>query len=587
MLKNLDKMNLKALTSQFVFKRGDVNGAVNLFFDNLATLISIIFLLNVLLRSDDLNEKLKDPTLGGELGSVKETIDDIIFVKTVPGLAMTMVFGNFYYTIMGLRVGAAEGREPGTITALPYGVNTPAAFVFLFGVILPAYLGAAAPCEDLPFTTPEEAQVVGQCYSDAALYAWKAGVVANFMVGVISVVLGFVGPLLLKVTPISALLVSLAGIGFAFLGIQQVAYSFKDPVSGLLPLFMMFVFFFGDVSMGMIPKSLVIVTLGTVIAWADGVQSVDALKEAAELVQVYGLSTGFSAFDSFSSLGDSIGTVLPIAFAAASNTLMNVISAKKAGDSYGPVETMVSDGVGTIIAAFFGTPFGTSVYIGHPAYKKMGAGVAYSIVNCTVYFFFAIFGIFSVVNAVIPPLAVAPILLFVGLTITQEAFESGPVRHYPGIVFGLIPSVVDLMLNKGASDGYGYIALKPSAIMLSMFFAAIAIYSTDRKFLHGGVWSVAAAILSAFGLLHQESASLDVWNTAPQGGTDANTAWRYMLGWLLVAVFMFFMYVLQRKEWVQAEIEDDVEQEAEKELVEDEKSPKVDAASSEESVQIV
>jgi len=65
-------MNLKALKSQFVFKRGDVNGAVNLFFDNLATLISIIFLLNVLLRSDDLYAKLADPILGGELGSVKE-----------------------------------------------------------------------------------------------------------------------------------------------------------------------------------------------------------------------------------------------------------------------------------------------------------------------------------------------------------------------------------------------------------------------------------------------------------------------------------------------------------------------------------
>merc|ERR1712209_335323 len=101
----------------------------------------------------------------------------------------------------------------------------------------------------------------------------------------------------------------------------------------------------------------------------------DDLKAASDLVKPYGISTGFAAFDSFSTVSDNIGIILPIAFAAATGTLMNVISAKKAGDSYGPVETMVSDGVGTIIAALFGTPFGTSVYIGHPAYKKMGAGI--------------------------------------------------------------------------------------------------------------------------------------------------------------------------------------------------------------------
>jgi AGZA family xanthine/uracil permease-like MFS transporter len=324
------------------------------------------------------------------------------------------------------------------------------------------------------------------------------------------------------------------------------------------------------VDLGILPKSLVVVVIGTALAWIDGVQTIENLENAADLVKPYGLSTGFSAFDSFSTLSDTIGTVLPVAFAAASGTLMNVISAKKAGDSYGPVETMVSDGVGTIIAAFFGTPFGTSVYIGHPAYKKMGAGIAYSIVNCVVYFFFAIFGVFSVCAGLIPQLAVAPLLLFVGLTITQEAFESGPVRHYPGIVFGLIPSVVDLMITNGANVSYGFLALQPAAILLSTVFAAIAIYCTDRKFLAAAGWSVGASILSFIGLLHQQfGATLEEFKAAPFNGTEANTPWRYSVAWLTVAGFMMIMFALQKVGKVEPEIED--------EEVDQEDSAKVDA----------
>jgi len=559
-------MKFASLRAQFAFKGGDVNGAINLFFDNLATLLAIIFNLNLILRNfydEDLMDKVNspDPDLAKEMELVTETIDDIIFRKSIPGLAMTMVFGNIYYSVMGARLGAKLGREAGQTTALPYGVNTPGAFAFLFGVIAPA-VGVALGnlgCEDLPFTTPEEAQVVAQCWSDVATAGWSAGVVANFVVGLISFGLGFLGPLILKVTPVPALLTSLAGIGFAFLGINQLSATFQDPLSGLLPLFLTMVLYYGEVSVGRVPKSLLIVAVGTILAWADGVTNTETLKQASELVAPYGVSTGLSAFDAFSTIVDNIGTIIPVAFAAASNTLMNVLSAKKAGDDYGAVETMLSDAFGTIVGAFFGTPFGTSVYIGHPAYKKMGAGVAYSFLNCIVFFFFAIFGIFSVVSAVIPTLAVAPLLLFVGLMIVQEAFDSGPTRHYPGIIVGMIPSVVDLMLNSGASSDratnfVGLQAIQPSAILLSMFLAAISIYSIDRKFLNAFGWSLAAAFAAAIGLLHQPAVSFEDWTT-PKFGTDANLPWRYMVGWLLVAVLMLSLHFLQKKDLVDPIIE--------------------------------
>lgn len=45
----------------------------------------------------------------------------------------------------------------------------------------------------------------------------------------------------------------------------------------------------------------------------------------------------------------------------------------RTGDAYPVTESMVADGLGTMLASLFGLPFGTVMYFGHPAYKKSGA----------------------------------------------------------------------------------------------------------------------------------------------------------------------------------------------------------------------
>jgi adenine/guanine/hypoxanthine permease len=57
------------------------------------------------------------------------------------------------------------------------------------------------------------------------------------------------------------------------------------------------------------------------------------------------------------------------------------VSAKEAGDPYPVRESMIADGIGCMIASFFGSPFGTVIYIGHPVHKRNGARVGYSFAN--------------------------------------------------------------------------------------------------------------------------------------------------------------------------------------------------------------
>jgi AGZA family xanthine/uracil permease-like MFS transporter len=76
-------------------------------------------------------------------------------------------------------------------------------------------------------------------------------------------------------------------------------------------------------------------------------------------------------------------------------------------------ETMIVDGIGTMIASFFGSPFGTVVYIGHPAYKRSGALVGYSLTNGIIYLFLSWFGILALVQSIVNQATIGPIVLFV------------------------------------------------------------------------------------------------------------------------------------------------------------------------------
>ena len=47
----------------------------------------------------------------------------------------------------------------------------------------------------------------------------------------------------------------------------------------------------------------------------------------------------------------------------------------------------------------------------------------------------------SLILAIVPKESASAILLFVGLVITAQAFEVTPPRHFPAVVFGLVPHV--------------------------------------------------------------------------------------------------------------------------------------------------
>lgn len=214
--------------------------------------------------------------------------------------------------------------------------------------------------------------------------------------------------------------------------------------------------------------------------------------------------------------------IFPMALFNIIGSLQCLESAEAAGDSFPTRPSLLANGIGSIVAACFGSPFATTIYIGHPGWKAMGARWSYSWLSGAVICGIALFGVVGEVLHFVPLEVTLGILLWIGLVMTAQAFQASPQPHALAVAAGLIPALAAWLLvqvqttlhvagtdlastvDKFAPDLYirGVIALSQGFLITSIIYAAVMAYVIDRKFKHAAGWLLAAAAFSAVGLIH-------------------------------------------------------------------------------------
>ena len=217
-----------------------------------------------------------------------------------------------------------------------------------------------------------------------------------------------------------------------------------------------------------------------------------------------------------------MAVIFPMGLFNVIGSLQNLESAEAAGDRYETRPSLLANGIGTIAAALFGSAFPTTIYIGHPAWKAMGARAGYSVLNGAVITMLCLLGGITLVLKVVPLEATLGILLWIGIIITAQAFQEVPKSHALAVAFGLVPSLaawalqlVETSLRKAGkslfeaaptfgSDLYihGVIALNQGFLLSSMVLAAILVFVVEREFLKAAGWTLTASLLSMVGLIH-------------------------------------------------------------------------------------
>jgi AGZA family xanthine/uracil permease-like MFS transporter len=145
------------------------------------------------------------------------------------------------------------------------------------------------------------------------------------------------------------------------------------------------------------------------------------------------------------------------------------------------------------------------------------------------------FGIISLMLALIPVVAISPILLYIGMLIGAQAFQTTPAKHAPAIVLALTPhlaawckTLMDGALQaagtNAAAVGFdklgtvgvlyqGLATLGGGAIVTGLVLAAIGAFVIDKKFANAAAFAAAGAVLTFFGFMHGESIGLAVTPT--------------------------------------------------------------------------
>jgi AGZA family xanthine/uracil permease-like MFS transporter len=461
--------------------RGDLNAGFG---------FGINMLVNVLVLS------------GLAVGVVKIPADDV-FGTILPALGIELLIGNLFYFWLARRLAIRSGRDD--VTAMPYGPSVPHMFIVTFVVMLPTFLATKDP-----------------------LAAWAAGLAWAFIIGVIILIGAFVGPAIRKLTPRAALLGTLAGISLTFISMRPAAQMWETlwvalPVLGIIVI--------GFVSGVKLPRNfpiaLAALLVGTAIAWIGGFMETARVGDAVESIAVGLPSLNLDrVFDGLSDISPLLATAIPLGIYNFTEAMSNVESAAAAGDDYDLRAVLLADGTGAVVGSALGCPFPPAVYVGQPGWKAAGGRISYSLATGVAIFLFCVFGVFPLLDAILPVPAIVPVLLYIGLVIGAQSFREVPKAHYAAVVLATVPNIAAWgsgqidnalaaagtsasQLPDGALAGAGVVydglkSLGEGAVLAGMVLGAIAVFLIERKFLWAAGYAAFGGVLVSIGLMHGE-----------------------------------------------------------------------------------
>jgi AGZA family xanthine/uracil permease-like MFS transporter len=168
------------------------------------------------------------------------------------------------------------------------------------------------------------------------------------------------------------------------------------------------------------------------------------------------------------------------------------------------------------------------------------------------------FGVISLMLAVIPVVAISPILLYIGMLICAQAFQTTPKEHAPAIALAITPHLsawattllggalgaagmnfgamhAPEFVGKMAQNGvlfHGLEVMGGGSIVTGLVLGAIATFVIDKKFVNASAFALTGAVLTYFGFMHGDAIGIGHgWGVTPS----------VALAYLIVAGLLFML----------------------------------------------
>ena len=458
-------------------------------------------------------------TLTALLRFVVKMPDALVFGRILPAVGLMMFLSTMYYAYLAYDLAKKTGRTD--VCALPSGISVPHMFIVTFVIMLPITLKTGDPAK-----------------------GWQAGLVWVFFQSFMLMIGGFIAPWIRRITPRAA---SARHLGRRLGDVHLDAAGAGN------------VYDAGD------RPDLLCHHHGELVRWRQvserdpgrigrhyrrhrdcvGLQCIrpqlrgPVAAKARRSFANFGFSVPLPAFGTifsgFEFLGIILVTAIPFGIYDLVEAMDNVESAEAAGDAYPTTRVLTADGVVSLIGCLMGNPFINAVYIGHPGWKAMGGRIGYSAATGVMVIVLSWFGIISVLLAFIPVVAISPILLYIGMLIGAQAYQTTPLKHAPAVVLALTPhlaawgkTLLDGALGAAGTSAaaigmeklggvgvlyHGLEVLGGGSILVGLVLGAIGAFVIDRRFSEAAAFALAGAVLTFFGFMHGEAIGIAVTPT--------------------------------------------------------------------------
>jgi AGZA family xanthine/uracil permease-like MFS transporter len=474
-------------------RRGDINAFFGLMLDNIGVMILMASLLV----------------------GVFQMPRTFVLTRMIPGTAVGVLVGDLIFTLMAFRL-FRKTRQPG-ITAMPLGLDTPSTFGSVFLIIGPSY---------------QAAMQRGLDAESAARHAWFIGITMLLASGLFKIACAPWSGWIRRQVPRAGLLGSLTAIALVLISFLPLLDVAAEPVAGMVALGLMLATLTARWQFPReFPGALGALVVGCLVyygvylvGWGPGPGG-EGLAPSFALRAVLPMPVeDWLAW--FARSGSEAISYLPVAMPLALATVVGGIdcteSAAAAGDDYPTGQIIAAEGLATLVGGIFGGVIQSTPYIGHPAYKAMGARSAYTLATALFVGAAGIFGYFDWIFFIIPKAVIFPILIFVGLEITAQSFHATPARHFPAVALACVPALAYLALltlNQVMPElGKPFGELRPQTqhwvqtvtvlaggggfIITSLLWATALAHMIDGRVRPLVATLALAAVFSLFGVIH-------------------------------------------------------------------------------------
>jgi len=498
----------------------DVNGFVGLVVDNLSVLAFF----------------------SGAMIGIFHFPAEMIFSRMFPGTALGALLGNLVYTRMALRSGRADA------CAMPLGIDAPTTIGLALLVLGPAFV-----------TFKQQ----GMDENAAATATWHLGMAAMVLMGVLKTVLSFAGATVMRVVPRAGLLGSIAGIALVLMGFFPLVDILRVPVVGLVCLGIVLYAFVGHGRIPLrMPAMLFSVLVGLVLYYGLGPAGLLGTGFHAPAVPTLRFNLPLPTLGFIDGLRYCVpylGLILPFGLLMVVGGINVTESARAAGDDYPVRDILLTEALATLVAGVFGGVAQTTPYIGQPAYRAMGAGSAYTLFAGLFLGLGGILGYLSNIVELVPLVILAPILIYVAMQITMQAFEATPPRHFPAVVIAFFPAIARMLAIKlgdpgivapehfqqlytNAEQGLPELAviviLGNGFIITSMLWASLVAALIDRRLLLASGIALLTAALTLFGIVHSVDPDGSVYLPWLLGANAQHLVYPFVSAYVALAILL-------------------------------------------------